>query len=71
MPDNFLADHLQAGIVIFVVLGLGLLFIVRSKISERRFYYRGLGYSLIMMAIFLVVVGVLQNLDEATHRLGH
>lgn len=70
MPDNFLADHVQAGIVILIILSLGLLFVVRSKTSERR-YYRGLGYSLVMMAIFLVVVGVLQNINEASHRLGH
>lgn len=66
-----MADYVQAGLVILLLIVIGLLCIFRSKSSSSTIKIRWIGYVLIIMAIFLVAFGILQYLDEASHSYGH
>ncbi len=53
-------------IVIALLTGAGLLF-VRSKSAWRGFNVRWVGYTLLIMTAFLVVIAILAKLNEASH----
>ncbi|MGQ5395703.1 hypothetical protein ACT8ZS_33360 [Paenibacillus sp. M.A.Huq-84] len=70
-----MAAYVQSGVVMTLLLGIGLLFIGRTKSRQPRSLNsrlaRWTGYALIAMTIFLIVVGVLQYLAESSHSYGH
>lgn len=66
-----MADYVQAGVVILILIVIGFLFILRSKTAENTTNVRWIGYVMIIMAIFLVAFGILQYLDETSHSYGH
>jgi len=52
------------GIVIALLIGTGLFMVIRSKSSQS---LRWVGYSLIIMTVFLVAIAILIHLNEASH----
>ncbi len=55
------------GIIIVLLIGSGLLLVIRSKSSQSSLSLRWVGYALIIMAVFLVVIGIISKLNEALH----
>lgn len=65
--------------MIMLIIVIGLMFIVSPRYvthaSNRRIMDRTtskwIGYSLIMISCLFLIMGVLQLLDQASHRIGH
>ncbi|RKN62007.1 hypothetical protein D7M11_35180 [Paenibacillus ginsengarvi] len=55
------------GIIISLLIGSGLLFVIRSKSSQSSLSLHWVGYALLIMTVFLIVIGIISNLNEASH----
>ncbi|NOU96648.1 hypothetical protein GC093_26010 [Paenibacillus sp. LMG 31456] len=70
-----MTTYVQSGVVVVFLIGVGWLFILRSKSDQKgnmnSRLSRWIGYSLIVMALFLIVVGVLQYFAWESHGRGH
>ncbi|RXZ82653.1 hypothetical protein EBB07_09120 [Paenibacillaceae bacterium] len=68
-------NTVQFLIIAAIVLGNGLLFVWRSKSKQGQTsntrMLRGIGYGLVGLTAFLLLVGVLQHFDEQAHAIGH
>jgi uncharacterized membrane protein len=70
-----LSAYAQSGIVVALLLGVGWLFIAQRNKSGKNqsmsHTLRWTGIGIMTMAIFLIVVGVLQYFDGVSHSRGH
>lgn len=67
--DDCLDDYV--GIIIALLLGVGFLFIRKSKLYKRNLTARLTGYVIILMSVILVFVVILAYLSQASHGYGH
>lgn len=65
----------QSAFVMALLICVGWLFIKTTKLNEKHslnsIILRWTGYGLIVMTIFLIVYGVLQNFAAESHSYGH
>ncbi len=62
--------YVQVGIVLSLLIGVGMLFISRSKRMNRK-TLQWLGYFLIIVSIVLIIFGIFQYVDAEKHSLTH
>lgn len=69
MRDDSLDDYV--GIIIALLLGVGFLFIRKSKLYKRNLTARMTGYAFVLMSIILVFAVIIAYLSQASHGYGH
>lgn len=58
--------------IALIILVIGLLFVVRGKTVQESGKARyWIGFSLIGMTVFFLLIGISQILDISSHRIGH
>jgi drug/metabolite transporter (DMT)-like permease len=65
------ADLVQLSLIVALIIGVGVLLILRAKSSSNNSRLQWLGYSLIFMTAFLIAFAVLRSFEEASHIHGH